>query len=162
MKKFLLVSLLLAAVQSVFADMLYWQITQKQDFEYSYAQLAFFETEGPGAAGSYLDKHIIDASISFAQDDGLVSGTPVDVKDFLELGGYFAVELINSEGGTVAVSTDRASYQDLLTQHAIEKGGLIPPQTAWFAPTTFAAPEPCSGVLILAGLALVGLRRRRM
>lgn len=77
----------------------------------------------------------------------------------------FAIELgaYNQDGtwGTLALS-DEISYAALWNSGAIAHDPLNVQGSMVWTPTSFASPEPSSGLLVLLGAALLTLRRRRV
>ena len=78
----------------------------------------------------------------------------------------FAIELGNWDWDTgtwtMIASSDAASYKSLRELgHIVDWDSINPqPPKAW-NPTSYTVPEPSGGILLLAGGALLALRRRR-
>ncbi|MBQ6136235.1 MAG: PEP-CTERM sorting domain-containing protein [Kiritimatiellae bacterium] len=135
--------------------------TTAKDLGVSHARIREVST------GGYLGLQI-PGSDSFGLDSMNVPMTwAADVSDFA--GGSpeyaFVIELGAYESGswsTLAVS-ESASYVDLVANHHIDVfSGYQPLYATPWNPTTYAVPEPASGLLVLVGAALLALRRGRV
>ena len=78
----------------------------------------------------------------------------------------FAIELGNWDWQTgtwtMIATSDAVSYTTLKTAgHIAEWDGTDPSAPAVWNPTSYVIPEPSGGMLMLVGLALLALRRRR-
>ncbi len=78
----------------------------------------------------------------------------------------FVIELGNWDWNTgtwtMIATSEVASYTDLKTAgHIAEWDGTDPSAPAVWNPTSYVIPEPSGGMLMLVGLALLALRRRR-
>jgi hypothetical protein len=157
MKK-LFATLVLLAGFAANADYLYWMIDTG--------------AENSGAGGYMFD------SINLVYDSGTLQsvGNSSNLESIFNSGGYFEysgdiinatgssfwVELVSS-GNSVAKSTSYA-YDQLINMGALFKGSSMSSNVGnvvsfgGFAPV----PEPTSGVLLLIGGMLLGLKRRRM
>lgn len=94
------------------------------------------------------------------------------IKTFQGAGGYFTtqdisgyssssffVELYNS--GAVVGSSEIIPYSTLQSLNAIYETGIGAGGGNPYSFSSFAVPEPNSGILVLIGVALTSLRRRR-
>lgn len=173
MKKYLFAVLAAAALGGVAnAGIIYWQINNSSVdaaySDYSYAKISFATTQAD------LGKTYLNSKLYGAEDDTeYVSLDKVDFGQgaigYADFGtastGYFAVELF-SQGGT-ALAHSIMDYQSvtsyikasdkLNTNWSATNGGAFANAT-WSAG---AVPEPTSGLLLLMGAALLGLRRKR-
>lgn len=70
----------------------------------------------------------------------------------------FVVELLN--GSDFVAQSDTLSYSQALAQFITTNNSISLP-TMWAA-TSFAIPEPNSAMLMLVGMAVLGLRRRKL
>ena len=163
MKKALLVVALIGSmVASADTDSyLYWMVSASAP-SYSYAKIRYLTpTDGyltsyaaPDPTAYSFGSQVSSSDIADQRDtwnDGLYAAV-----DSSKLPTTFIVELWNSSGfvGQQAISSESlASY--------IYSGGMsLPPSTpALFS--SFSIPEPSSGLLMLVGCALLGLRRRK-
>lgn len=92
-------------------------------------------------------------------------GTPVQV-DVRSLGANdtFFVEMVNwtASGSEVVARSEEASYESLAGSLFTEQLSDISMVQAWHASNYKAVPEPTSGFLMMVGLALLGLKRRKV
>lgn len=173
MKKYLLAVLASAGICSIaHAGIIYWQVNNNNVnasyADYTYAKISF-ATEQSGLGKTYLDSQIYAAedSTAYGQLDKIdFANGVIGYADFgNSTAGYFAVELFNGQHAAIAHSI--LSYKDvesyikasdkLNTNWSAVNGGAFSHVT-WSAG---AVPEPTSGLLLLMGAALLGLRRKR-
>lgn len=163
-------------------SMLYWMIDDtfnQVKFEYAVVYAApsanlagktWTAEEGYGDVGAIALPKDAEGGMGIAYDakPGSLTGT-VEIPTSLgsvDYSGYsFYIELLqwddvsgsDTRKGVSAVS----SYADLVeNNHILRQGLSIPSNLAVWAPQTFAAPEPSSGLLLLIGSAILLLRRR--
>lgn len=166
MKKTLFVAAILGAmVASADDSYLYWMVGSS-DVSYDYARVRTMD-------GAYLSIYdtAFDEPYTYNDEVGGMSGIKKewveDVRSNGEglyaalgsnpLGSDFVIELYNYENTFVGQSV--VSYNP----ESIYTGGLsIPGNLAMAAPVAFAIPEPSSGLLMLVGCAMLGLRRRKV
>ena len=162
-KALLLVSLLGSMVALADADSyLYWMITSNDSFEYAKIRAA---NNPDNDTDNYLT--IYNAGLTALTPDS-TKATYEQVSDAAAYGvglyaafdssslpASFIVELYNAEGNFISQSVI-SSYQDY-----IYGGGMGVPPSAFAEASSFAIPEPSSGLLMLVGCAVLGLRRRR-
>ena len=162
MKKAVVVAALLGAmVASAEDSYLYWMVGNLAP-EYDVAKVRDSTT------GTYLN--LYDEYLNAFSPATQVSAT--DVLDASEHGenlyaslanlsasdlakASFIVELFND--GNFVGQSEAIPYSSTYVYYG---GSSTPPATAWAA-SGFAVPEPNSGVLLLIGCAVLGLRRRR-
>lgn len=165
MKFFTLFSLIVFAVDSLSADVLYWLVDEDSSGlpSFSYAQVVaqsdndkkelnvFNMTEGVPGLGTLVvaspSGHATPESYAYLDPTGA-------------WGGYqFYIELLNENFDVIATSSDEMGFADL--QGHIKSTQLDKP-TAWTASAfTSNVPEPASGLLALFGAAMLALRRKR-
>lgn len=81
-------------------------------------------------------------------------GVDIDSLESYDNSWYFYMELVAADG------TSKIAYSDLVDYRTIQgavQGGTVQP---WFV-KSYSVPEPTSGLLLLMGGALLGLRRKR-
>ena len=110
---------------------------------------------GPG--GDDLDAQTVSSTdINALKSDGqalyakLISGTSYS---------SFVVELLNDN--KLVAQSDALSYSAAMADYYITTGNSMSLPSAWAA-TSFAIPEPNSAMLMLVGMAALGLRRRKL
>ena len=133
------------------ADYLYWQITPSEtESIYSYWSSALLQTTDGTILQSAVAK---DGStgVSWAKLDGLEAQS-------------FFNELVNyneADDSTTTVGTSSTYTYAQLAEYIVASSAFpLPTISAAWMPTINPAPEPTSGMLFLAGLALLGLRRK--
>lgn len=101
--------------------------------------------------------------LSYDPDDTQASrGYASGVSDLNLLGlenSYFYFEAYSGE--RVVSYSELSSYDDLRKAFVFDENGTFNSSVVPWAPTAHAIPEPSSGLLLLIGGALVGLRRKR-
>lgn len=164
-------------------SMLYWMIddsSNKVNFEYAVVYAAptanlygktWTADSGYGDVEAIALPRDVEDGKGFAYDtkEGSQTGT-LDILTSLgsnnDYSAYsFYIELLqwdsSSESEIRKGVSMVSSYTDLVENHHILGSGMtIPSNLAVWAPQTFAAPEPSSGLLLLLGSAILLLRRR--
>lgn len=136
------------------ASYLYWQVDQSQlnaaGIEGNYANL-YVTTGNTSTDGIWLQKAEIGQQASF------------DVSNYLKGTFSFYVEIVNYsvDSGAVAtgISSEPISYAQL-SSSIVGTALDVPMTTPWHGGTV-VAPEPTSGLLMLLGVAALGLKRRK-
>ncbi len=160
MKKALLLVGLLGATTAFAEDSyLYWMVGDPTPASYTVARVRDTATDryltvydDTGSIGEDVSKAIIDSYKTYAPGEGLyaslasASSSPAS---------SFIVELWS--GDTFVAQSLPQQY---LSQY-ITPGGIAPAATVWAA-SSFAIPEPNSAMLMLVGMAALGLRRRKL
>lgn len=168
MKKSLLLATILGATGAFAADSyLYWMIdtSSANDFTYSYVRIKDASTD------KYLT--IYDSAFDYAYTDGSGDGvakTYIKMADDMNSGFYASLADIDPASASFIVELYSSSDKFLARNFSastgeiagyIYSGGIAPmPVSPWMA-GSFDIPEPSSGLLVLVGCALLGLRRRR-
>ena len=169
MKKFLSAMLVSGALMASADDSyLYWMIGDTSPYaesaydtvrvaaEDSSGKISYLTLYGPG--GDDLKTTTVSSDeINKLKSDGqalyakLISGTSFS---------SFVIELLNDSNKLVAQSAT-LSYTDALANYYITTANSMTLPAMWAA-TSFAIPEPNSGLLMLVGMAVLGLRRRKL
>ena len=178
MKRIFTALFVAAASYAASADLLYWMIDQTgadPQYEFTYAQIK----AQPSGGGEAITLSAVDVNTGIpvgdtiwanevSSDDsgpdvgksvGLMS---VDLSGLSSTDYSFFIELYSmATGHEVKVGQSEIAAYSQLTASIYEQGlGLPSLEKAW-NPTITNVPEPTSGVLMLFGLAALGLRRRR-
>ena len=153
-KAFLILSLLGSLVASADDSYLYWMIDTTADFAYAKIR----------ADGSDTYLNVYDGTFTALSESPMVTKADyLDAKDWGD--GFYAavsgsvpstfiVELWNAENAYVGFSSVSSSGH-------IYSGGMGLPAATAATASSFAIPEPSSGLLMLVGCAVLGLRRRK-
>ena len=164
MKGLVLASVLAASTMAM-ADLLLWQVGAK-DIAYDYAQI-FYNTSASydGDTVKILDNKVGDF-------DGTTTKVGASTFDSASVGAvlendptsqYFFIELFDANNNLVGKSeiANGSSLRDFIA--ASEFSASFEGKNAWTGGTftSTAVPEPTSGVLLLIGAAMMGLRRKR-
>ena len=165
MKRSLILVLTALAALALKADVMNWQVADDNLASYNYAKLYYADTAttagGTVLASSELDEGYGDV---VQIDLSTISGGANSKYFYIEVGQY-------QDNTFQAVQRAGAySYNDLVSAGLISTGSMNPPSGLSFgqsgvtiagSPMTYAVPEPSSAMLILVGLAVAGLKRRR-
>ena len=174
MKKLLSVLLVLGAITATAEDSyLYWMVgANPTPSDYSFAGVVAISTEN----GSQRYLSILNAegdpispTSAGAYGSGLITTTQMDANMASSFGLYatlisdpnlytYVIEIRNDQG--VSFFSDEISYSTALANNYVTTDNSMVLPSMW-APTSFAVPEPNSGLLMLIGCAMLGLRRRR-
>lgn len=152
MKKFMFVLFSAAALASQ-ASVLWWQVDATD-----YSGLP--NVDGVGAVYLYATK---DGQSNHVQT-GLVGETWSFDMSKVDYSGYsFYIEAVNyGQAPNVAVARSETKSYAELSGHITSSLSQIPQLNAWHGGTYSAVPEPTSGFLMMVGLALLGLKRRKV
>ena len=164
MKKILSVLLVLGAITATAEDSyLYWMVGDDTPADYAYAKVNATTTDGT----SYLT--LYDATGGYIGDS--VSAGIIGVHQDLDFGLYaglassaayssFVIELYNDSDVFIGQSIETLSSA-AMAQYVTTANGIGTPPAMWAPTGGYAIPEPNSGLLMLIGCAVLGLRRRR-
>lgn len=167
MKK-LVFALAVIASTAVFADSyLYWMVDTSTSYEYARVSVdgnyltiydSAFDTPYTDGGATFTDGggSVSAANMSAAQTDGEAFYAALSSVPGASTASTFLIELYNDSGtfvGQQALSGNALVFYNSVTAAPVV--GL--PTTA----SSFAIPEPSSGLLMLVGCAVLGLRRRK-
>jgi len=185
MKKLIACFLLVVAVTTANAAYLYWQVdTAAGDntassfgTEYNAARIGYYLTSKASSYATLKERegvNLDDGGVAYVVSDGYYGvssgsmGAPasLDMSTIASAENYsYFIELVNYNSGTsthVAYGED-LSYADLVAKNYIDtglKGNFVP--TTWHGGEYHAVPEPTSALMMVFGLAFLGLKRHRV
>lgn len=165
MKGLVLASVLAASTMAM-ADLLLWQVGGT-NISYDYAQI-FSNTEN-----SYEGDEVKAIANKVGDYDGDVTKIGATTFDYASVGAvlgddtasqYFFIELFDANNNLVGKSEikEGSSLGDYIAASEFSAG--FADKNAWTGGkyTSTAVPEPTSGLLLLIGAAMMGLRRKRI
>ena len=156
--------MVLAGVMSAKADLLYWQLgdnTAASAFDYAYASI--YSVSGDGTKNLLKNVGL--------DNNGRVEGEKDSAVVAAQFTGAtassFFIELYDSNMNLIAESDGNTAASDLTSYiSAVEFSQNWNAANVWGGSAAFkaasAVPEPTSGVLLLIGAAMMGLRRKRV
>lgn len=122
----------------------------------TYQVLNFYADEVGGTAMDKLTKEQVTSAPTYG-----ISGYYADLSNVSDSATFY-IELIKDGTPTKSVAiSDSISYSDAANAYFAKidsRGMFIPAAAAW----SVSAPEPTSGLLMLLGMAALGLKRRKM
>ena len=169
MKKALIFAASAFAVVMAKADVMNWQINDESlSSDYHAARLYYTDSSTPGED----TEHELATS---ALSNGLGYERQINLDGVSSSGTYFYIEVGNYNDTTfqAAQRAGAYSYSDLVSAGLISTGGMNQPPSGFsfgdasnpnltVVPQYSAVPEPGTAGLILLGLAVAGLKRRRV
>lgn len=165
MKTKLLTALLaFTAVCTTKADLLFWQANAEAPVAYDYASIYY--TDGAGNKQS-LNNYAYNSNFSAPfVEKGSVAAADIDISGISDLSTLaLYVELYNASLGTVvATSKDPISYDDVkahISSNQFDENWSPNTSPAYSLKGVTFVPEPTSGILMLLGMGLLGLKRKR-
>ena len=158
--------MVLAGVMSAKADLLYWQLggnTAASAFDYACASI--YSVSGDGTK-NLLNNVGLDNN-GRVEGEMIEKGSAVVAAQFTgATASSFFIELYDSNMNLIAESDGNTAASDLTSYiSAVEFSQNWNAANVWGGSAAFkaasAVPEPTSGVLLLIGAAMMGLRRKR-
>ena len=168
MKKVLIAgAVAIACIVSAKADYLYWQATADQynaagikGDDLNNAVSALWYTADNGASYKQLGDYFDGTAVgSFDTTSISPNFTDSNYSYYIELATYDSSTGISSKG-----SVGSLKYADIATSGLLSAAqGLAQVKATWgnMQGSTKVVPEPTSGLMMLVGMALLGLKRRR-
>lgn len=158
MKKIIVGLVLAAAAFAAKADYLYWGVTSSDVSSYgSFNAARLWQSTGSG-----------DTAIGWLYDVPGAKSTSVAIDSSNQDSTYYYVELCNYSESTwtsVATSSSTYTYSSLAESGVITSSDLIAQASVAAQVLTYhgvqATPEPTSGLLMLMGFAMLGLKRKK-
>lgn len=188
-KAFLLLGIAAAAIGlKANAGVMYWQVGDTGSFtagtgegQWSYARVGYYLTDGGSIAGATYSSNHANYSDGLANDwsqtrgalyytevtedygDGgfavLPDSNPNAYTYFIELGTYSGGDFTAiARSGTKAGTSITAFSQDQLSEFLNTQSLAL---NLWTGGSYTAVPEPTSSLMLLVGLSMLALRRRR-
>ena len=182
MKKLLIFSIAAASACVAQASYLMWQIdaTDADGFSGYNAVRIAYSTDGSYNAAGYLTlqqagddtdfETISDANGIVNLDSYGATGPALyaDTSAYSGTGYSFFIELINYDNSTSPVTISQVAFSEKqtyanLTDKGYTSDSIIPvtPAAVWHGGSYTAAPEPTSAMLVMMGLGLLALKRKK-
>lgn len=158
MKKIIVGLVLAAAAFAAKADYLYWGVTSSDVSNYgSFNAARLWQKTGDETT-----------AIGWLYDVPGAKSTSVAIDSSNQASTYYYVELCNYSASTwssVATSSSTYTYSSLVDKGVITSSDLIAQASVASQVLTYhgvqATPEPTSGLLMLMGFAMLGLKRKK-
>lgn len=174
MKKTLVLWGLAFAATLANAAYMNWQVDPSTsdnagDFTYTAARIGYYDT---AAAAGYSDLAAMDSAGKLTYNDGAYSAPNQAMGETAQYSfgaspdqySYF-IELVNYNAASHAYEhvaySEALTYEQLVEKNYVDTGLEIgTPAVAWHGSSYNAVPEPTSVVMVMFGLAFLGLKRR--
>lgn len=171
MKKVLVIVMSAFCVNFAHAAYLYWQVDNSDfsnltDVNAQYARVVAVSEGGQSQVLNLVD------SFGSATDDTMISidtgRAAVSLGTLDSSTAYsFFIELLNYNtdpaGFNVVAKSQTMTYADLQAKNFIDVGEVmqLPPSQVWHG-GTYSVPEPTSAMLVMFGMGLLALKRKRV
>lgn len=152
------------------AAYLYWQVNT-DDFEDAgidaeYARVVAVDVSGNETILSIADKVTGETKTGSSLSAVDLGTAVINLAQLTDPAAYsFFIELVNYNAGfdVVGRTTENVTYAKLVQQQFIDVGDtmMIPQANVWHG-TPYSVPEPTGGLLVMFGLGLLALKRKRV
>ena len=150
MKKYLLMSLFVIGATVASADSyLYWMGSAPEGRTWDYAQLMYTTT------ADYNGTKVVDAAAERISGQNVTYSSWADITGFDDSNYSFYIEYMSEGSQTASFSSAILSYDSI--KDSI-KDSLT---TMGVKSATFNVPEPTSGMMLLLGMGLLALKRKK-
>ena len=170
MKKCLIAVVSMVAALVLNADVMKWQVNDSSLAGYNGARLMYSSENSttPASPGTLAETDLINGRGDIVQVDlGAAIGSSANsMYYYIEVGNY------NGDVFTASKVMGAYSYDQLISAGVIAPAAMTPPSGSLFGDTNVtiagskssysAVPEPGTATLILLGMAIAGLKRRRV
>lgn len=163
MKKFVVCMAVVVAAFAAQASYLYWQVDADDVKNFNKGVvtdvIGAIVYADNGSQKSELSRNLVDNG-ALGVELSKLDNEGVGYSFYIELIGYDTVHT-SSAGGPVVIGTSKVeTYQDLVNANNIVTLSTIPQMSPWHG-TGYAVPEPTSAMMMMVGVALMALRRRK-
>ena len=181
MKKFLVVAAAILLANISQAAYLYWQVTSAElngktdsvtgeslsDLAFGYAQIVAVDSSGNETA--LLIANPMDGSSTAGTKMNLSVEGPyaINLSQLEDAGAYsFYIEMLNYNNSSYdfVAKSQAVAYSNLVSDKFIDVGDTfqIPQANIWHGSGYTATPEPTSAMLVMFGMGLLALKRKRV
>lgn len=162
MKKLSVLLVAFAAAITANASYLYWQV-EKSDYSHITEPDQVTAVNVWAINTETSEKTFVDGYRATEGTVNMSEAQMIDVSAFSSGSYSFYIELMNYSSGAqkLGETVSNETYANMVNNHYIMETPLsITMATPWHGGTV-AAPEPTSGLLMLLGVAALGLKRRK-